>query len=62
MQAKHLYGLDLLRVVSALAVMVYHFAFRGEAAGDLPEMLIPQVVKSVASYGYLGVSVFFIIS
>lgn len=59
---KHLYGLDILRVASALAVMLFHFAFRGEAAGDLPALEIPEFLKAIASYGYLGVSVFFIIS
>jgi len=62
MKSNHLYGLDMLRVVSALVVMVYHYAFRGEAAGDLPQIMLPGIVKDAASYGYLGVSVFFIIS
>lgn len=62
MQKRHLYGLDVLRVASALLVMFYHFAFRGEAAGDLPQIFIPELVKNAASYGYLGVSVFFVIS
>ncbi|ANG98116.1 hypothetical protein A8A54_17505 [Brucella pseudogrignonensis] len=59
---KHIYGLDILRLVSAIAVMLFHFAFRGEAAGELPAVDIPHFMKSVASYGYLGVSIFFIIS
>lgn len=59
---KHLYGLDILRVASALSVMLFHFAFRGEAAGDLPALEIPELLKAIASYGYLGVSVFFVIS
>ena len=42
--------------------MFYHFAFRGEAAGELPAIEISDFVKSVARYGYLGVSLFFIIS
>ena len=61
-QNKHIYGLDILRVISALAVMFYHFFFRGEAAGDLPELFLPDAVKTITSYGYLGVSIFFIIS
>lgn len=59
---KHLYGLDILRVVAALSVMLYHFAFRGEAAGELPSLDLPELLKTVARYGYLGVSMFFIIS
>ncbi|WP_435657106.1 acyltransferase family protein [Brucella pituitosa] len=58
----HIYGLDILRIISALAVMFYHFAFRGEAAGELPAINIPETIKAIASYGSLGVSVFFIIS
>lgn len=61
-QNRHIYGLDILRVISALAVMSYHFAFRGEAAGALPAIFISDFLKAVASYGYLGVSIFFIIS
>ncbi|WP_426128304.1 acyltransferase family protein [Pararhizobium sp. PWRC1-1] len=61
-QNKHIYGLDILRVISALAVMSYHFAFRGQAAGELPAIFISDFLKSVAKYGYLGVSIFFIIS
>lgn len=41
---------------------MYHFTFRGEAAGDLPAVDISEFVKSITKYGYLGVSVFFIIS
>ena len=62
MHTKHLYGLDILRVASALTVVLFHFGFRGEAAGDLPAIDIPELLKAVASYGYLGVSVFFVIS
>ncbi|MFK0684476.1 acyltransferase [Ochrobactrum sp. BD67] len=58
----HIYGLDILRIISALAVMCYHFVFRGEAAGELPAINIPETMKAIASYGSLGVSVFFIIS
>lgn len=61
-QSRHIYGLDILRIISALAVVFYHFAFRGEAAGELPALDISDFVKSIASYGYLGVSLFFIIS
>ncbi|WP_128093665.1 acyltransferase family protein [Brucella pituitosa] len=61
-QSRHIYGLDILRIISALAVVFYHFAFRGEAAGELPALDISDFVKSIARYGYLGVSLFFIIS
>lgn len=59
---KHLFGLDGLRFLAAIAVVGFHFLFRGEAAGDLPQMPLPEMLKSAAAYGYLGVSIFFIIS
>ncbi|MCO6177460.1 acyltransferase [Ciceribacter sp. RN22] len=59
---KHLFGLDGLRFLAAMAVVGFHFLFRGEAAGDLPQMPLPDMLRSAAAYGYLGVSIFFIIS
>lgn len=59
---EHFYGLDILRVISVLAVVFFHFAFRGEAAGELPAINISDAVKNIAKDGSLGVSVFFIIS
>lgn len=53
--------LDLLRLVAALAVVAFHFFFRG-AAGD-PHLVdaYPQAAP-YAIYGYLGVNLFFLIS
>ena len=53
--------LDLLRFLAALAVVLYHYAFRGFAAGDMSTMPYPLLVP-VAKYGNLGVELFFMIS
>ena len=55
-------SLDLLRLIAALAVVVFHYFFRTTAdagaavAGGYPE------VAPYAIYGYLGVNLFFLIS
>ena len=48
-------ALDLIRFLSALSVVLYHYIFR-------PESNAYPILKEVAMYGYLGVPVFFIIS
>lgn len=61
-----LYVLDGLRLLAALAVMAYHYlAFGGGSRsgpwGDSPHAKFP-VASEVASYGWLGVEFFFLIS
>lgn len=58
--AGRLEGLDGLRLLAVLAVVLFHFAFRG-AAGGLTNASIPALAP-VAKYGYLGVHLFFVIS
>lgn len=53
--------IDLLRFVAALAVVFFHYAFRGYAADGLSIMPYP-LLAPVAKYGYLGVELFFMIS
>ncbi|WP_244141302.1 acyltransferase family protein [Burkholderia vietnamiensis] len=53
--------LDLLRFVAALAVVFFHFAFRGHAADDLTIMHYPPL-EPISRYGFLGVHLFFMIS
>jgi peptidoglycan/LPS O-acetylase OafA/YrhL len=53
--------LDLLRLVAVLAVVVFHYAFRGAAADDFTTVSLPDLV-GVTRYGYLGVNLFFVIS
>jgi peptidoglycan/LPS O-acetylase OafA/YrhL len=54
-------ALDLLRLIAALSVVVFHYAFRGAAADGYTMVHVPEWA-AVARYGYLGVDLFFIIS
>ena len=56
------YDLDLFRFVAALAVVAYHFTFRGVEAGDGAMVTRFDAVGEVSRYGYLGVNFFFMIS
>lgn len=53
--------LDLLRFLAAIAVVFFHYAFRGYAGDDLTTMHYPAL-EPVAQYGFLGVHLFFMIS
>lgn len=53
--------LDLLRLVAALAVVFFHYFFRGAAADGYLDAGYP-LVAPFAIYGYLGVNLFFLIS
>ena len=52
--------IDLLRFLAALAVVLFHYAFRGYAAhsSSMPYPLL----EAVAKYGSYGVELFFLIS
>lgn len=58
---RRLKELDLLRFLAAIAVVFFHYAFRGYARGDMSTMPYPLLAES-AKYGYLGVELFFMIS
>lgn len=53
-------SLDLLRLIAALAVVLYHYLFRGAIAGNL-DVSYPAA-EPYAIYGNLGVNLFFLIS
>ena len=53
--------IDLLRIIAALAVVFFHYTFRGYAAGDLSIMPYP-LLAPIAKYGYYGVDLFFMLS
>ena len=53
--------LDLLRFAAAMAVVVFHYAFRGYAADGRSVMPYP-LLEPVAKYGFMGVELFFLIS
>jgi peptidoglycan/LPS O-acetylase OafA/YrhL len=53
--------LDLLRFVAALAVVLFHYAFRGHAADAMSAMPYP-LLASTFKYGYLALESLFMIS
>ena len=53
--------LDLLRFLSALSVVFYHFLYRGWKTDNLSDLNF-NFYDGIFKYGYLGVQVFFIIS
>ena len=55
------YIIDSLRFSAALAVVFYHYVFRGWADDDFSPLVFPAL-SEVFKYGYLGVELFFIIS
>ncbi|MEP6567835.1 MAG: acyltransferase, partial [Mesorhizobium sp.] len=57
----HIATLDLLRLAAALAVVFYHYFFRGAAGDGYLAEGYPSVAP-FAIYGYLGVNLFFLIS
>lgn len=56
-----LHSIDLLRFIAALAVLLFHYTFRGYAADHLSPVRYAQL-EPFTKYGYLGVDLFFIIS
>ncbi|WP_407567013.1 acyltransferase family protein [Polymorphospora sp. A560] len=61
-QKGRLASLDGLRFVAALMVVLFHFVATGrDAWGEDPRPLFP-VLHLIASYGWLGVELFFVIS
>lgn len=54
------YELDLLRFIAAMAVVLFHFLFRGQQ-GDFIPVSFPSF-ENYARYGYLGIDLFFMIS
>jgi peptidoglycan/LPS O-acetylase OafA/YrhL len=54
-------AIDLLRLLAALAVVVFHYAYRGAAADGFTKVSLP-LLEPVAKYGWFGVELFFVIS
>lgn len=59
--SNRLYQIDLLRIISAFMVMIYHYSFRGYYSQVYCSVEFP-VLGRFGKYGYLGVSLFFLIS
>lgn len=57
----HIATLDLLRLVAALAVVGFHYFYRGAVGEPVLSQPYPEAAP-VAIYGYLGVNLFFLIS
>lgn len=55
------YEIDLLRFFAAVAVVMFHYTFRGFAEGGYNSVEFP-IMAEYSRYGYLGVNLFFIIS
>ncbi len=53
-------GLDLLRLLAALAVVLFHFGYAGNARGTMQTSF--PLIAGPAQYGFLGVDLFFLIS
>mgnify|MGYP001332704133 CR=1 FL=1 len=53
-------GLDLLRLVAALAVVMFHFGYAGPTRGFM-QTAFPELA-GLARYGFIGVDLFFLIS
>lgn len=54
-------ALDLLRLLAALGVVLFHYAYRGAAAEGFTTVSLPNLAF-VAKYGWFGVQLFFVIS
>jgi len=57
----HQYELDILRIVGAVSIVLFHYTFRGYAADDMSKLFFP-VLGEVFKYGFLGIYLFFILS
>lgn len=55
------YEIDLLRFLAAIAVVLYHYTYRGYNAGNYSPIAFHEI-GYFTKYGYLGVELFFIIS
>ncbi len=62
MKSTRVNEIDLLRFLAALAVVLFHYTFRGCAAGDGATVMHYPWLAPVGKYGHLGVQLFFMIS
>ena len=62
MDGRRIIRLDGLRFAAAMAVVLFHYAFRGPAAGAMSALDLPDWLTGIAMHGFLGVNLFFMIS
>ncbi|WP_394202004.1 acyltransferase family protein [Shewanella waksmanii] len=55
------YEIDILRFLSALAVVIFHYTYTGFMEGFAPVADFPQL-RELTKYAYVGINFFFIIS
>ncbi|WP_221764793.1 acyltransferase family protein [Methyloradius palustris] len=53
--------IDILRFIAAMAVMIFHYSFRGFSEGNMTVMSYGYIT-AFSKYGFLGVELFFMIS
>jgi peptidoglycan/LPS O-acetylase OafA/YrhL len=53
---------DLLRFIAAISVVFFHYCFRGERGAFVPPLGLPDSLQTAASYGGMGVYLFFVVS
>jgi len=58
---KRQYTLDLLRIVAACSIVLFHYSFRGIAADNMCILGFPSIA-TFFKYGYMGFYLFFILS
>lgn len=61
MKKNYQYELDILRIIGAVNIVLFHYTFRGYAADDMSKLFFP-VLGEIFKYGYLGIYLFFILS
>jgi peptidoglycan/LPS O-acetylase OafA/YrhL len=61
MPNQRFHEIDLLRGLACLAVVAYHYLWRGQDAGWVSTHAHPAI-EALARYGYLGVHLFFMVS
>lgn len=58
---KHIYDIDLLRVIGAFGVLMYHYTARNITVDGIKVPLFPSIAV-ISKYGFLGLNLFFMIS
>lgn len=61
MNKQRLRELDAIRFLAALAVLLYHYTYRGWIRDGMSDVAFPEIAP-VTRFGFLGVDLFFIVS